>query len=515
MTSVDPSPEDRFNPYYIPEGTSIGKYVVRTGIGRGGGQMAYLAHDPNGNLVVLKVALCPRGESGTRDRMMHERFIRQVQYFLQLRDVPAVASVLEHGMHPDNSEHGYPYLVQEWVWGGTNFVDWYRATPRPLEFVVRGWMYLASACGAMEQRGIRHRDLKPGNILMMPHGLPKIVDFDSGMSVGAATLTGAVPGGWFPGTRSYFSPELCKAILMEWDSPGQGQIFTYRPTADLHALGVIFYQVLTGEHPFDENAGDEELLWQIASEVPRLPRTLNPDVPFALEKMTMKLLRKDPEKRYQTGDELAHDLEALLETPEDWNRPFQTPAGKGRSTSATSSRVQTSRTHPGAPPHAPEPPADSSVEALEKKAGPRAASGLFQRFGRRFWKQVAMSGGSAVVLAILLVPFMYSFARSSADKVIVIAGSDGSHVPFEPEDLLAMSEWGEKIPEDRPIPTFLLPGQKAPPCGSRPRQEAINAGCWQWVGGSPPCHPYFRRGDKCYAPIAADTKKPAEPGPDR
>jgi len=372
MTSLD-LPPDRFNPCYIPPDTVIGKYVVRTGIGRGGGQMAYLAHDPHGNLVVLKFSLFPRGETDTRERMMHERFIRQVQYFLQLSDAPGVASVYEHGMHPDNSEHGHPYLVQEYVWGGTNIVDWFRARPRALEFVARGWMYLASACGAMEQRGICHRDLKPENVLMLPQGVPKIIDFNSGMSVGAAPLTATGPGWWFPGTRAYFSPELCKAILAEWANPGRN-MFTYLPTCDLHALGIIFYEVLTGEHPFDENTNDGELFQRIAYQVPRLPRTLNPEVPFSLEKVTMKLLRKDPEERYQTGDELAHDLEALLETPEDWNRPFQTPARKRRSTL----RRQTSRTRSGNPPLTPRPRSSASSAALKLApsaivlAGPRA-----------------------------------------------------------------------------------------------------------------------------------------------
>jgi len=70
MTSSAPPPEDRFNPYYIPAGTLIGKYVVRAGIGRGGGQMAYLAHDPNCNPVVLKVGLFPRDETGTRKDLL-------------------------------------------------------------------------------------------------------------------------------------------------------------------------------------------------------------------------------------------------------------------------------------------------------------------------------------------------------------------------------------------------------------------------------------------------------------
>ena len=102
-------------------------------------------------------------------------------------------------------------------------------------------------------------------------------------------------------------------------SPGRGP-----PRA-----GVIFYEVLTGEHPFDEGETDEELFQQIAHQPPRRPRALNPKVPFGLDKITMRSLRKDPARRYQSGDDLAEELQTLLATKQDWSRPFQTPA-KGR-----------------------------------------------------------------------------------------------------------------------------------------------------------------------------------------
>jgi hypothetical protein len=245
---------------------------------------------------------------------------------------------------------------------------------------------------------------------------------------------------------------------------GKGKKFNYRPTCDLHALGVIFYQVLTGKHPFDENLGTEELFRQIARVVPQLPHTLNPDVPFALEKVTMKLLRKDPEKRYQTGYELVHDLEALLETSEDWKRPFQTPGGKERSTSTTPSGFGTSRSDPGGPPHTPWPPAAGPVEAQEEEASARetgaprpeaerATSRRFQRRGR-LWKYVAIAGGaggliaSLVFVLILLLPD-HAPATSAGTHVFIIppGGPDTSPKWFESGGLLAMSEWGEKVPK--------------------------------------------------------------------
>jgi hypothetical protein len=166
-----------------------------------------------------------------------------------------------------------------------------------------------------------------------------------------------------------------------------------------------------------------------------------------------------------------------------------------------------------------------AVEALEEKASQRAVTfsqALAEKFGRASWKQIIITAGSGALVGclalILLAPLLPGRARAAAQPgplVIIMpdAGPEASPVRFEPGILLAMSEWGEKVPADQPIPVKLLPGQKAPPCDSRLSQEAINAGCWIELGRKPPCDPYFRKGDKCYAPVAADPKKPFGPAP--
>jgi len=100
--------------------------------------------------------------------------------------------------------------------------------------------------------------------------------------------------------------------------------------------------------------------------------------------------------------------------------------------------------------------------------------------------------------------------------IVADAGPDGAPVRFDPGSVLAMpAMWGEK-PLDQPIPVKLLPGQKAPPCESALSQEAIHAGCWIGLKRKPPCGPYFRRGDECYAPRRRRPEE-ASPGqrPDR
>jgi eukaryotic-like serine/threonine-protein kinase len=346
MTTPELTPTP-VNPVWLPQGTRVGAYIIRRALGRGGGQMAYLAEGPRKRRVVLKMSIYPKGERDSESRMMHQRFLRQVAFFLELDGVPGVAKVSAYGMYPDTSHDGHLYMVQEWVPKSRTIVDWSSEAPRPLNIIVCGWVMLAAACGEMARRGICHRDLTADNVLMTPRGVPKVIDINSGIGPGAERLT------WpssrcVPGTPSSYSPEHCEAILQEY-ATRRPLPFQYLPTGDLHALGVIFYEVLTGQHPF-RHARGEELYRSIAHRMPERPRVLNPEVPFGLEKVTMKLLQKKPEQRYQSGDAVALDLEALFATGEDWGRPFQTPrSSRDPASSGTTPEPPAS----GARPHGP------------------------------------------------------------------------------------------------------------------------------------------------------------------
>jgi WD40 repeat protein/predicted Ser/Thr protein kinase len=262
-------------------------YEVLGELGRGGMGVVYKARQVRlGRVVALKVLLAG-GHAGAQDLA---RFRAEASAAARLQH-PNVVQVYEVG-----EEGGRPYLALEYVDGGS-LAEKLRGTPLPAREAAQLAETLARAVHAAHRHGIVHRDLKPANVLLTADGTPKIVDFGLAKRLDGTTLhtqTGAVLG-----TPDFMAPEQA-----EGKATG--------PAADVHALGALLYQMLTGRPPFVAETALDTLL-RVRLDEPVPPSVLQPKVPRDLGTVCLRCLRKSPAQRYASALDLAEDLRRFLD----------------------------------------------------------------------------------------------------------------------------------------------------------------------------------------------------------
>ncbi len=274
-------------------------YEILEEIGRGGMAVVHRARQPGvGRVVALKRMLA--GAAAGPDELA--RFRREAKLAASLRH-PNLVQVHDYG-----EQDGLPYLVMEYVEGGT-LAGRLAETPLSPGESAALVAALADAVNHAHQAGVIHRDLKPGNVLLAAGGLadeaakppaaytPKIADFGLARRLDATLHTQA---GALVGTPSYMAPEQALG-----DPAAIG-----RP-ADVYALGAILYECLTGRPPFRAATAMETLV-QVRTLDPVPPRRLQPNVPGDLETICLKCLHKDPPRRYAGAGDVAADLRHFL-----------------------------------------------------------------------------------------------------------------------------------------------------------------------------------------------------------
>jgi len=248
----------------------------------------YLAHD---EVLDRNVALKVLRKRYAGDEGSAERFRREASSAASLSH-PNIVQVYNRGETGD----GTLYIVMEYVSGGTLQEQIEERGPLEAREAAAVAVQIAEALVAAHERGVIHRDIKPQNVLLDSSGDLKVTDFGIARAVASSSASSSASSAVF-GTAGYISPE--QAI---------GE--PVGPASDLYSLGVVLYEMLTGELPYTAD-NPIAVCMKHVTEPLRPPRELNPAIPEEMDALVVKLLAKDPAGRYGSAAELVADLERL------------------------------------------------------------------------------------------------------------------------------------------------------------------------------------------------------------
>ena len=267
------------------DGTArFGDYRLIEPLGRGGMASVYKA-ERRGEIYALKRPL----PSFLEEPEFLERFLREAEIGRALHH-PNIVRILERG-----EVDGVPYFTMELVAGETLQAQLQRVGALEPRLAVRIVVQIAEALDYAHLKGVVHRDLKPSNVMVLADGTVKVMDYGIARvrRFEGLTLTGA-----FLGSPDYVAPEAIEGQ----NSDGR---------SDLYSLGVLFFEALSGRRPFLADT-PFAILRQHLTEPPPAPTSLRPDVPPALDAIVLRLLRKAPEERYASAEELVLALRDFL-----------------------------------------------------------------------------------------------------------------------------------------------------------------------------------------------------------
>ena len=262
-----------------------GRYRILRKLGAGGMANVYLAEDEElGRRVAIKIM----SERYATDELFNERFRREAKSAAGLSH-PNIVSIYDRG-----DANGIPYIAMELIEGRSLKELILTRGPLPVSQAIDFARQILDALRFAHRHGIIHRDIKPHNILLDPdEGRLKVTDF----GIARAGFSQMTEVGSIMGTAQYLSPEQARGVPVTAPS-------------DLYSVGVVLYEMLTGQVPF---TGDSpiEVAMKHVNETPRPPSELNPDVPPELDQIVLRALAKDPHDRYQSAELFNEDLQRV------------------------------------------------------------------------------------------------------------------------------------------------------------------------------------------------------------
>jgi len=303
-----------------------GRYRIVRKLGAGGMANVYLAEDQElGRRVAIKIL----NDRHANDDQFVERFRREAKNAAALSH-PNIVSIYDRG-----EAEGTYYIAMEYLDGRSLKELIVSRGPAPVHVAVEYARQILSALRFAHRHGIVHRDIKPHNVLVDAEGRVKVTDFGIARA-GTSQMTEA---GSIVGTAQYLSPEQARGADVDQRS-------------DLYSLGVVLYELLTGEPPFE---GDTpvEIAMKHLSTVPEPPSARRPDIPRELDWVVMRALAKDPDGRYQSAEEMDADLDRVsrgapvaVATEESATQIMRVPAAAAAAASTAATMIAPRRVAP-------------------------------------------------------------------------------------------------------------------------------------------------------------------------